>query len=211
MSNRRRGFAAINARESKNEKAEETEKIEALESRLVQQHNTAVQLITAGQRDAAKTILQQLLQEPLLQEQAVAAAAAAAAGSSAGKPAAATAAAAAAAAAPQSRALQGMRYKVLLNLAPLLGSTPEALQAWCDALSHNPTNPKAWEEASLVLAQQGQLHLAVYAAGVGLRLAPDSVLLLERLVVMLAAQHDWRGAAGVLSELRRASGGWHPW
>jgi hypothetical protein len=48
----------------------------------VKQHSSAVQLITAGQHVAAKAILQQLLQEPLLQEQAVAAAATA--GSSAG-------------------------------------------------------------------------------------------------------------------------------
>jgi hypothetical protein len=104
-----------------------------------------------------------------------------------------------------------MRYKVLLNLAPLLGSTREALQSWCAALSHNPSNAKAWEEASLVLAHLVHLPLAVYAAGVALRLSPDSVLLLERLVVMLAAQQDWRGAAQVLLELRRATGGWHPW
>jgi Flp pilus assembly protein TadD len=104
-----------------------------------------------------------------------------------------------------------MRYKVLLNLAPLLGSSHEALQAWCDALTHNPNNPKIWEEASLVLAHLGHLALAVYAAGVALRLAPDSVLLLERLVVMLAAQQDWAGAAQVLRELQRATGGQHPW
>jgi Flp pilus assembly protein TadD len=104
-----------------------------------------------------------------------------------------------------------MRYKVLLNLAPLLGSSHEALQAWCAALSHNPSNPKIWEEASLVLAHLGHLSLAVYAAGVALRLAPDSVLLLERLVVMLAAQQDWAGAGQVLRELRRATGGEHPW
>jgi tetratricopeptide (TPR) repeat protein len=116
-----------------------------------------------------------------------------------------------AAAGLQSRVLQGMRYKVLLNLAPLLGSTPEALQTWCAALSHNPSNPKIWEEASLVLAQLGHLQLAVYAAGAALRLSPDSVLLLERLVAMLAGLQDWRGAAGVLLELRRVTGGWHPW
>jgi tetratricopeptide (TPR) repeat protein len=104
-----------------------------------------------------------------------------------------------------------MHYKALLNLAPLLGSSHEALQAWCDALGHNPANPKIWEEASLVLAHLGQLSLAVYAAGVALRLAPDSVLLLERLVVMTAAQQDWAGAAHVLRELQRVTGGQHPW
>ncbi len=111
----------------------------------------------------------------------------------------------------QSQVLQGMRYKALYNLAPLLGSTQEALETWCAALQHNPSNSKIWEEASILLAHLGHPALAVYATDKALGFMGDSVVLLERLVVLLAAQWDWDAAGQVLLRLVQATDGVHPW
>jgi tetratricopeptide (TPR) repeat protein len=88
----------------------------------------------------------------------------------------------------QSRILQGLRPKVLIRLAPLLGHTPKALEVWAEALAYEPANPAIWEEISIVLAQLGHLSLAVYAADKALGFRPADVCLHERLAVLLAAQ-----------------------
>eukprot|EP00878_Enallax_costatus_P045845 GHUV01055348.1.p1 GENE.GHUV01055348.1~~GHUV01055348.1.p1 ORF type:complete len:127 (-),score=37.01 GHUV01055348.1:75-455(-) len=121
------------------------------------------------------------------------------------------ASAAAKAAVSQSKVLHGLRYNVLHNLAPLLGQTQETLEIWRQVIEHNPTNIKAWEESSIVLAHLGHLYPAVRAAERALSLKPDSVVLLERLVVLCAAQGDWTGAGQLLLELARLTGGCHQW
>jgi tetratricopeptide (TPR) repeat protein len=88
----------------------------------------------------------------------------------------------------QSRNLQGMRPKVLLSLAPLLGQTQKALEIWAQALTFDPDNAKVWEELSIVLAHLGHLRLAVQAADRAVGLQSSDVSLLERLAVLLAAQ-----------------------
>lgn len=104
-----------------------------------------------------------------------------------------------------------MRYNVLCGLAPLLGQTQEALDLWSQVIQQSPANIKAWEEASIILAHLGHLYPAVISAERALSLKPDSTVLLERLVVLCAAQGDWTGAGHMLSELARLTGGFHPW
>lgn len=104
-----------------------------------------------------------------------------------------------------------MRYNVLYNLAPLLGHTQEALDIWSQVIKHKTNSIRAWEECSITLAHLGQLYQAMCAAEVALRLQPDSVVLLERLVVLSAAQCDWTGAGQMLLELARRTGGCHHW
>lgn len=89
--------------------------------------------------------------------------------------------------AQQSTVLQGMRPKVLLSLAPLLGPSRKALDVWAEALTYDQHNPSIWEEISIVLAHLGHLQLAVQAAGRALGLRPMDVPLHERLAVLLAA------------------------
>jgi hypothetical protein len=89
--------------------------------------------------------------------------------------------------AQQSRVLQGMRPKVLLSLAPLLGYSRKALDVWAEALTHDQHNPKIWEEISIALAHLGHLQLAVQAADRALGLRLTHVGLHERLAVLLAA------------------------
>lgn len=166
----------------------------------VQQYRQAVQAIIKGDTAAATPLLLQLLNEPLLQP-------AAQDGSSGTANAAAAAVGGSPSAAQrkaqqqqqqvlQSRNLQGMRPKVLLSLAPLLGQTQKALELWAEALSYDPNNAKIWEELSIVLAHLGHLRLAVQAADRAVGLRSSDVTLLERLAVMLAAQqvsycHVW--------------------
>jgi len=131
----------------------------------MQQYRQAVQSIIHGDCDAAKPLLLQLLEEPLLQPAAQAPAAVPASLGSRNK------------AqrlqqqqqqqqqqAVQPHVLQGMHFKVLLSLAPLLGQTQHALQVWAEALAYQPQDCKVWEEISIMLAQLGHLSLAVYAA-----------------------------------------------
>lgn len=166
----------------------------------VQQYRQAVQSIVQGQDAAAASLLLQLLDEPLLQP---AAADVPAAGTGSAGAAAAVAAVGGRASPAQrkrqqqqqqqqtvgqSKNLQGMRPKVLLSLAPLLGPTPQALAAWAEALSYDPQNPKIWEELSIVLAHLGHLGLAVQAADRAVGLRPSDVTMHERLAVLLAAQ-----------------------
>lgn len=148
------------------------------------QYKQAVQSIIHGDTEAAKPLLLSLLEEPLLQP-ARQHAAAAAAGSSHGMS---KSHQQEQQQAMQSRVLQGMRTKVLLSLAPLLGQTQKALEVWAEALADDPHNSKVWEELSIVLAHLGHLSLAVYAADRALELRPADVTLHERLAVLLAAQ-----------------------
>lgn len=155
----------------------------------VQQYHQAVQATIQGQQDVARPLLLQLLDEPLLQPPAPHAAAAST------SPAAAARSPSTgqrkqqqqAVVAQQSRVLQGMRPKVLLSLAPLLGYSRKALDVWAEALTHDQHNPKIWEEISIALAHLGHLQLAVQAADRALGLRPTDVGLHERLAVLLAA------------------------
>lgn len=149
------------------------------------QYKQAVQSIIHGDAEAAKPLLLSLLEEPLLQPSGQQPAAAAAVGSSQG---ASKLQQEQQQQAVQSRVLQGMRTKVLLSLAPLLGQTQQALEVWAEALAEDPHNSKVWEELSIVLAHLGHLSLAVYAADRALELRPSDVTLHERLAVLLAAQ-----------------------
>lgn len=156
-----------------------------------QQFRQAEQAILQGDTATATPLLLQLFNEPLLQPAAVQHA-----------PAGATARAGAAVGSPspaqqrkqhqqqqilQSRTLQGMRPRILLSLAPLLGQTQKALEVWAEALSHDPLNPKIWEEISIVLAHLGHLRLAVQAADRAVGLKPSDITLHELLAVLLAA------------------------
>jgi hypothetical protein len=154
----------------------------------VLQYRQAVQAIIQGNSSTATPLLLQLLQEPLLQ---------------APSPDASTAAARPAAARPgaagrkqqqqpvqqpvQSEILQGLRPRVLLSLAPLLGQSQAGLQIWAEVLAYEPLNPKVWEEISIVLASLGHLPLAVHAAERACSLRPTDVTLQEQLVLILAA------------------------
>jgi hypothetical protein len=155
----------------------------------VLQYRQAVQAIIQGDSSTATPLLLQLLQEPLLQPPSPDTSTAAAR-TTAAKP-----------AAPirkqqqqpaqqqavQSELLQGLRPKVLLSLAPLLGQTQAALQIWAEVLAYEPLNPKVWEEISIVLAGLGHLPLAVHAAERACGLKPSDVTMQERLVLILAA------------------------
>lgn len=144
----------------------------------VQQYHEAVQAIIQGRPDAATPLLLQLLDEPLLQPPAAAGSPSTAQRKQQPQQ---------QAVAVQSRVLQGMRPKVLLSLAPLLGPSLKALDIWAEALSYDQHNPKVWEEVSIVLAHLGHLRLAVQAAERALCLRPMDVALHERLAVLLAA------------------------
>jgi tetratricopeptide (TPR) repeat protein len=156
----------------------------------VQQYRQAVQAIIQGDTAAATPLLLQLLNEPLLQpaaQDASSGAATAAAGGGSSS-AAQRKAQQQQQQVLQSRNLQGMRPKVLLSLAPLLGQTQKALEIWAEALTYDPNNAKVWEELSIVLAHLGHLRLAVQAADRAVGLRSSDVSLLERLAVLLAAQ-----------------------
>ncbi len=177
-------------------------------------YEAAIRGIAAGERDAAREVLEGLLAEPLLLRLDAAPAGGsgsskrAASGANAGRSS--SGGAHLAPSASQRRRLQRLRFLATKNLAPLLGATRAALGAACAAAALDPSDRQLWSDIAALAARLGDLACARRATERGLELLPRAVPLHERRVVLLGAVADWAGAAGALRALGRAEGT-HPW
>ncbi|KIY94676.1 hypothetical protein MNEG_13287 [Monoraphidium neglectum] len=198
-------FASVNAaKASKDALRAHGETAEALEARLVGAYESAIRGVAAGHRDAARERLQVLLREPLLQQQQREDAGQDTFDGNGKGP------AAAAAAAGRRRRFGRLRFLALRNLAPLLGDSWEGLEAACAAAQADPSDCELWGSIAALAARLGDLALSRHATERALALRPRAAPPAERLVLLLGAAGDWRGAVRALLLLGRADGA-HPW
>jgi hypothetical protein len=118
--------------------------------------------------------------------------------------------AAAAAAAGRRRRFGRLRFLALRNLAPLMGDSWEGLVAACAAAQADPSDCELWGSIAALAARLGDLALSRHATERALALRPRAAPPAERLVLLLGAAGDWRGAVRALRLLGRADGA-HPW